>query len=73
MNESAAPLVTMLVVFHTNIKSINEDECSLKCVASRINWLRLHCCINSFTLLFMFDNMLKMKSPVIKISTKELL
>ena len=46
MNESATPLVTMLVVFRTNIESINEDECSVKCVGSRISWFRLYCCIS---------------------------
>ena len=37
INESATTLVTMLLVLRTNIKSIDEDKCSVKRVASCIN------------------------------------
>ena len=55
MNESATLLVTMLVVFRTSIKSLNKGDCTVKSVASSINWVRLLC---SFILI----------APVIRIS-----
>ena len=55
---SATPLVKILFVLRTIIKSIKEAVVSVKCVASFINSVRLNCYSKSLILLLLLDSML---------------
>ena len=64
--------VPLVIIFSGEVKknrSINELECSVKCVDSFISWVKLYCCIKLKTFwlgVWLYKS--RLKSPVITTS-----
>ena len=69
MKGSATALVRILLLLRTKIRSMRDEEYSVKCVGTEISWVRLYSSMSSVTLLLLFCDMSMLKSPVMIIST----